>query len=76
MANRPAPSFATEAEAFEWLFGMVDDPCIDNERFAYLDDDAALAKYDEAILHGCCGQDDYEVVVNGRPATIGCNSGH
>lgn len=69
-------SFATEAEAFAWLYERVDDPCIDNERFAFEDDVEAVSKYDAQADSGCCGRADYEIIVAGRNAIIGCNYGH
>lgn len=69
-------TFATEAEAWEWLRDYVNDPYIDNYRFAFLDDDEAMAKYNCDKDRGCCGYADVEVLVNRHMATIGCNYGH
>ena len=69
-------SYETEDEAFAAMEVSVDDNCIDGLRFAYLDDDAALAVYAEIESNGCCGFHDEEIIVNGRRATIGCNYGH
>jgi len=68
--------FATVQEAFEWLDVEVDDPCVDNRRFAYVDDEAAMEKYVQAEGRGCCGFADYTISVGGRQARIGCNYGH
>ncbi len=68
--------FATPEEAFEWLNREIDDPCVDNMRFAYVDDPAAVAKYQAAQEDGCCGFADYTVSIDGRQAWIGCNYGH
>lgn len=70
------PQFATEQEARAWLDAQVDDDYVDNERFAYKDDQAAMEAYVRQAADGCCGDADYDVIVAGRPATIGCNFGH
>jgi len=69
-------SFATQEEALEWMERHVDDHCIDNRRFAYLNDEAALDKYQRARDEGCCGIFDTIIEVNGQRAKIGCNYGH
>lgn len=68
--------FDTQEEAEEWMDLEVDDPCVDNYRFAFLDDEDAMAIYDKQKEAGCCGDFDEEVIVAGRPAMIGCNYGH
>jgi hypothetical protein len=50
--------------------------CVDNHRFAYMDDAALVRKYTDMQAGGCCGFFDREVRINGRLATIGCNYGH
>jgi hypothetical protein len=55
---------------------MVDDPCVDNERFAYVDEPLALVKYYDQQERGCCGSFDADIIVDGRKAVIGCNYGH
>ena len=72
----PTKSYETVEDAFEAMAIYVNDDCIDGERFAYLDDDAALAVYADIESNGCCGSHDEEIIVNGRRATIGCNYGH
>lgn len=74
--NEAPMKFETEEQAWTWMYEQVDDPCVDNDRFAYYDDDAALAKYEEAYEGGCCGVFDADVEINGRLAMIGCNFGH
>lgn len=69
-------TFATREEAEEWMGREVDDPCVDNERYAYLDDDLARARYYDQQDQGCCGFFDADIIVDGRPAMIGCNYGH
>ncbi len=68
--------FASQGEAMEWLLAEVDDPCTDNFRFAWCDDELGLRLYDAAIESGCCGSADYRVEIGGREAMIGCNYGH
>ena len=70
------PNFETAEAAGTWMESEVDDPCTDNFRFAFEDDDAAMAKYDARKDSGCCGAFDAEIVVAGRLARIGCNYGH
>ena len=70
------PSFQSEADAFDWMEEQVDDPCQDNERFAYQDDEVAMANYDHKQSTGCCGFFDARIIIDGRPALIGCNYGH
>jgi hypothetical protein len=72
----PPLEFATEQEAWDWLTAEVDDPYQDNERLAYLDDPEGMARYDKQDADGCCGSLNYDVVIAGRPARIGCNFGH
>lgn len=68
--------FATQAEAEKWMNDMVDDPYIDNDRFAFLDDPQAMTAYSQQIDSGCCGQFDALVKVGGKLAKVGCNYGH
>lgn len=74
--NENIPSFATKEEAFDWMVGVVDDPYIDNCRFAFVDDMEACAEYEEAVSNGCCGSADYDIMVAGQRAMVGCNFGH
>lgn len=79
LANIPV-DFASEKLAFEWMYGVLardeNDDCIDNRRFAFEDDAAAVARYEEQEQDGCCGFFDRRVQVNGRYALVGCNFGH
>lgn len=68
--------FHSKEDAEEWMVSKVDDQCIDNYRFAFLDDEGALSKYAADQNDGCCGFYDAEITINGRIATIGCNYGH
>lgn len=70
------PEFSSRVEAGEWMYSQVDNPCVDNERFAFLDDSVALAAYEDQRLQGCCGEFDEKITIGGRLATIGCNYGH
>lgn len=70
------PEFSTQEEGFEWLDSQVNDPYTNNHRFAYKDDEKAMNEYEERQSQGCCGEADYDVVVAGRLAMIGCNYGH
>lgn len=68
--------FATPAEAQEWAREMVDNDCVDNERFAFLDDEDAVGQFRVQSEDGCCGSFEREVVVAGRRALVGLNYGH
>lgn len=70
--------FNNEQEACDWLFNVALDgeECIDNYRFAYQDDSAAMTAYENAKDNGCCGFYDVDIMVANRLATIGCNYGH
>ncbi len=74
--NVKFPSFMTKGEAIQWVHREADDGCIDNTRFAYLDDVKAMEEYNKQIDEGCCGSMDRVVYVMGRKATVGCNFGH
>jgi hypothetical protein len=76
MNQKNIHEFETLEEAWQWVKDDVDDGCMDNYRFAYLDDESALQAYDEKRNHGCCGFFDREVTIAGRAAKIGCNYGH
>jgi hypothetical protein len=69
-------NYISEAQAEQDMYKNIADCCIDNYRFAYLDDEKGMKKYNEAKELGCCGFYDDEVIIAGRKATIGCNYGH
>lgn len=73
---RPLPTFDTVGDAYDWMYAEVDDPCVDNERFAWADQPEELATYDAVRDEGCCGSFDSDVIIGGRRAVIGCNYGH
>ncbi len=68
--------FAAYRDAQNWMLDSVDDQYADNDRFAFLDDPAAMFSYGVRKDQGCCGSFDAEVTVGGRKAVIGCNYGH
>lgn len=70
------PSFESPTDAMEWAAEQVNDPCVDNMRFAFVDDARQMETYDAAKRNGCCGFFDEDVIVAGRPAMVGCNFGH
>jgi len=77
MNTQTRPEFQTEADAWDWLAVQVEmEDCVDNHRFAFEDDDAAMVTYNQAAWDGCCGSCDYDIIVAGRLACIGCNYGH
>ena len=67
-------SFPGSEEALDWAEKDLD--YVDNFRFAYLDDENAVAQYWKQADYGCCGSHDCVVQVAGRPALVGCNYGH
>jgi hypothetical protein len=68
--------FDTKEQAQEWMLQEVDDPCIDNLRFALIADTEAMERYEEYRAQGCCGSFDEMVMIGRNPAMIGCNYGH
>jgi hypothetical protein len=70
------PTFATEEDARDWMYGEVDDPFVDNDRFYYEGDTEGTAEYERQIEDGCCGFFDRKISIAGRLAWIGCNYGH
>ena len=68
-------SFTSQNEAWNYMFSL-DYENMDNERFAYLDDQLQMDSYNNDRSLGCCGFHDETIIVNGRLATIGCNYGH
>jgi hypothetical protein len=70
------PTFDTVEDAQAWMMEQVDDPCVDNDRFAFEDDAEACQVYADQVMRGCCGSFDEVVLVSGKRANIGCNYGH
>jgi hypothetical protein len=68
--------FNTQEESEAWMEAEVNDACVDNHRFAYLDDAAGMLEYEKQKLQGCCGFFDEQISIAGRMASIGCNYGH
>ena len=68
--------FTTKELAIEWAVSYADDACVDNERFAFVDDPKAVSEYEKQKDDGCCGFLDETVMVNGKLAMVGCNYGH
>ena len=54
----------------------IDDPCMDNFRFAEMDKSGDLRRYWDQRARGCCGSCDQVVTIDGRKFQIGCNYGH
>jgi len=69
-------TFNTKEAAIAWVVDHVDDACVDNERFAFVDDEQAMIDYDAKKEDGCCGSFDGPVRVGGKLAVVGCNYGH
>lgn len=73
--------YDTIDEAFQDMYRQVDDPCIDNDRFAWLGD-FDFSEYNEKSENGCCGSEDRLVLIthpdwdHRQIAVIGCNYGH
>jgi hypothetical protein len=70
-------SFETESEAGDWMDNYLkDENCKDNYRFAFADNYWEMVYYEAQQDDGCCGYFDKKILVQGRPAWIGCNYGH
>lgn len=69
-------AFETLADAQEAMIASVRDDCVDNIRFAYVDDKRAMERYNRQQDRGCCGSCDWIVWIAGREAKLGCNYGH
>lgn len=69
-------NFETKEDAISWMIGEIDDECIDNIRFSFLDDAEGVEQYLNQQDDGCCGFFDAEISVGGRLAAVGCNYGH
>lgn len=69
-------TFSNMQDAYDWMEEQVADPCVDNYRFAWTDDQAEMAMYDHKRGTGCCGFFDATVIIDGREAQLGCNYGH
>lgn len=67
---------SVEAAREGFAIDMENESCVDNFRFAFNDDAAAVAAYEAARDNGCCGSTDRTIVIAGRLASIGCNYGH
>lgn len=70
------PHFANKQDAVNWMYEMVDDPCVDNDRFAFEHDEKAMSDYGWLRDNGCCGSFDANIIVDDKLAVIGCNYGH
>ena len=76
-ADEPAlPEFDSFDAAWDWAHEQEDDGCHNNDRFAFVDDAEAMAKFREAEANGCCGSFEADIIVGGRRAVIGYNYGH
>lgn len=64
------------AEAYVAFEVFDDSDNCDNWRAAFLDDPAGMSDYEATREGGCCGSYDLDVLINGRPARVGCNYGH
>lgn len=64
-----------EARA-EFAHAVRNEEYRDNFRAAYADDAAAMAEYEKAEQHGCCGSVDYSYMIGERLFHLGCNYGH
>lgn len=75
----PFGYFHSESGAADAMYQDLHDSgefCVDNYRFAFLDDAVMCAEYEEIECSGCCGSMNLFVIVDGREALIGCNYGH
>lgn len=72
----PHPTFQTLTEALDWLYTIVDDPYIDNIRYAPTNNKEEMIRYNQSKDSGCCGSFDMNIIVNNTQYVIGCNYGH
>jgi hypothetical protein len=79
--NLPTLTFATEEDASAWMYNTLNEsfdnegvPCMDDYTFAFKSDPEGMAKFDD--IQRCCGVFISEVIVDGRPAQIGCSYDH
>ena len=71
-------------EAVETLFSSHDDdedhplndPCVDNFRFARHSNAVEMAAFEDAKMHGCCGCWGEDVTVGDETISVGMNYGH
>ncbi len=71
--------FDTEKDAIADMYQKLNDDnewCNDNDRIGYYDDEKSMQAYKNIKSKGCCGFRDYDVIIAGRKAIIGCNFGH
>ena len=68
--------FAEKGGVYEYLRRKVDDPCVDNFRFARADSPDEMKLYASKKKKGCCGSHDEKVVIAGVVYWVGCNYGH
>ena len=69
--------FATLSEAHDWFANVMDKlEYSDNERFAFMLDEAQMAEFERRAHDGCCGSYEEQVYVGGVKAIFGCNYGH
>lgn len=54
----------------------VNDPCMDNFRFADAGKSGDMKRYKRRVRRGCCGSYDTTVTIKGRKFWMGCNYGH
>lgn len=67
--------FDTISEALKWLVRKT--RCdIENQRFAFQDNVDEMKIYHEKRSQGCLCSFDYEVLVGGKPAMVGCHRKH
>jgi hypothetical protein len=54
----------------------INDPCVDNRRFAEETNPQEVRAYLAQKEHGCCGARDAKTTINGRTFLLGFNYGH
>lgn len=60
----------------ERMIEDLDEPCLDNVRFAASNSRREMRRYRRQQSNGCCGSHDEEVSICGKKFWIGCNYGH
>lgn len=68
--------FTCKQDAMDWLYESVHDNCVDNYRFANVENSDEVEAYERLQERGCCGSYDTVVMIGEDITMIGCNYGH
>jgi len=68
--------FDSIRDALIWMEEDESFDCVDNLRYANLNNERELVDYEQQYLSGCCGSYDAIVRIDKKLYIIGCNYGH